>query len=229
MDEASAPDIEGFLRPSPLWRRALSALADRMGVTDQALLAVAVTAVVAVVAVSALLASQRTPRRPVELDLPRATAADGTTGGGTADGTATSTVVVVHCAGAVAHPGVYRLAGGSRVADLIDAAGGPAPGADVDQLNLAALLQDGERVYVPRVGEVAVATAGGSGTVGGKVDLNSATVEQLDALPGVGPATAEAIVSWRKQHGRFRSVQQLLDVRGIGEAKLAQLRDLVRV
>jgi competence protein ComEA len=141
----------------------------------------------------------------------------------------TASVVVVHAAGAVREPGVYRLAGGARVADLIDAAGGPAPDADLDQLNLAAAVADGERVYVPRVGEVVVAAPAGAHDATGPLDLNTATIEQLDALPGVGPATARAIIDERERRGGFRSVEDLLDVRGIGPAKLEQLRGLVKV
>jgi competence protein ComEA len=143
-----------------------------------------------------------------------------------------SSMVLVHVAGAVARPGLYRLGGSPRVADAVDAAGGPAADADVDALNLAAPVADGDRVYVARRGEVAPPLAdGGRGAAAptGPLDLNTATAEQLDALPGVGPSTAEAILDYRKEHGRFRSVDELLEVRGIGEAKLAELRSKVRV
>ena len=124
------------------------------------------------------------------------------------------------------------------MADVVEAAGGPSPDADLDQLNLAAKVGDGDRVYVPRRGEAlpAQASTPGAGPVAaggpagaGPVDLNTATAEQLEALPGVGPATAAAILDYRREHGRFRSVDELLDVRGIGEAKLAALRPKVRV
>ena len=149
----------------------------------------------------------------------------------------TADAAYVHAAGAVSRPGVYRVRPGGRVADLLDAAGGPAPDADLDQVNLAARVTDGERVYVPRRGEAAppVVSGGGSGggagtaAAGEPVDLNAATLEQLDALPGVGPATAQAILDYRREHGRFTQVQELLEVRGIGEAKLAALRSRVRV
>jgi competence protein ComEA len=153
--------------------------------------------------------------------------------------------LLVHAAGAVAAPGVYELAGGARVADLVQAAGGPSPDADLDRLNLAEPLVDGSRVYVPRVGELdpppVLVPSGGTGAatgegaggaaedVAGPVDLNRATVDELDELPGVGPATAEAILAHREANGPFASVDELLDVRGIGEAKLAALRDLVTV
>ena len=142
--------------------------------------------------------------------------------------TAVATTVLVHVAGAVVAPGVYELRGDARVKDVIDAAGGPAADADVDQLNLAAPVRDGERVYVPRIGETApLATATGSST--GPLDINTATLDQLDALPGIGPATAQAIIDEHDRRGGFRSVDELLEVRGIGPAKLEQLRDLVRV
>jgi competence protein ComEA len=126
---------------------------------------------------------------------------------------------------------VYRLGDAARVADALDAAGGAAAEADLDALNLAAKLSDGERVYVPRKGEVGIGPGQslGASPPAGPLDLNTATADQLDDLPGVGPATAGAIISYRTEHGRFRSVEQLLEVRGIGEAKLASIRSKVRV
>jgi competence protein ComEA len=146
--------------------------------------------------------------------------------------------VTVHVAGQVANPGVYAVPAGGRVADAVVAAGGTASEADVEQLNLAARLSDGERIYVPKKGEVppavSSAPAPGSGTKAGAapagpVDLNTATAEQLEALPGVGPATSKAILAYRASHGRFRSVTELLEVPGIGPAKLEALRPLVKV
>jgi len=142
--------------------------------------------------------------------------------------------VVVQAAGAVQHPGLYRLPPASRVDDLVTAAGGLAADADPDRLNLAALLSDGQKIYVPRVGEPlpsegATSVPGDGSTTSQPLDLNQATLPQLDALPGIGPATAQAILDYRAQHGRFRSVDDLLNVRGIGDAKLEQLRPLVRV
>lgn len=142
--------------------------------------------------------------------------------------------VVVHVAGAVLAPGVHRLPPGARVIDAVDAAGGLAPDADARAVNLAALLTDGSQVYVPRVGEapppVVGATVGAPGAVADElVDLNTADATLLETLPGVGPSTAAAILDHRERNGPFASVEGLLDVRGIGEAKLAALRDLVRV
>lgn len=205
----------------------------------------AVAAVAVVLAVLVALGWSPRQQEPPEIVLPRA----GTPGdpsfeaedppGGDSGGDA-ATTVAVHAAGAFANPGLYELPAGARVAQLVEAAGGPAPGALLDALNLAAKLTDGERVYLPREGEVPVepvaGAAGGSASGAGSaasssgvVDLNTATLEQLDALPGVGPSTAQAIIDYRQERGRFRSVEELLEVRGIGEAKLSALRRRVRV
>lgn len=146
--------------------------------------------------------------------------------------------LTVHVAGRVARPGVYTLTAGARVVAAIDAAGGATADGDLDALNLAAPVADGQRVYVPGVGEVDPATvaSGGLAPVGsvpsvesGPLDLNSATAERLETLPGVGPATAAAIVDDRTRNGPFASVDDLDRVSGIGPAKLAALRDLVTV
>ncbi len=148
----------------------------------------------------------------------------------------------VHVAGSVRVPGVYELGSDARVHDAIEAAGGPTVDADLDGLNLAASLADGQRVYVPVTGEVdpasvptgggAVASAGGSAgadAAAAPVDLNTATVEQLQTLPGIGPATAAAIVDDRQRHGPFMSVAELERVPGIGPAKMVAVADLVTV
>lgn len=144
--------------------------------------------------------------------------------------------VVVDVAGAVAHPGLVRLRPGSRVADAVSAAGGAAGDADVAGLNQARVLSDGEQVRVPRVGEPAapppVAGASGGSAAGAPaapIDLNRATPAELDTLPGVGPATAAAIITWRDKNGGFRRVEDLVEVPGIGPARLERLRPLVRV
>ena len=152
--------------------------------------------------------------------------------------------VTVHVAGAVAAPGVVTLPSGSRVVDAVAAARGMTAQADPDRMNLAAPITDGARIFVPLIGQPDVATLPVEGDLGGAasesdgtgapsptnpVDLNAATAEQLDALPGVGPATAAAIVSHRETHGRFKRAEDLLDVRGIGEAKFDALRTLVTV
>ena len=140
--------------------------------------------------------------------------------------------LTVHVAGAVRRPGVYRLRAGARVADAVDRAGGARRRADLGAVNLAAELQDGRQVLVPlraKGGGVAAAAAGGAPVPGVPLDLNTATVEQLDELDGIGPATAQQIVAYREAHGGFGSVEELDLVPGIGETRLAALRDKVRV
>jgi competence protein ComEA len=139
--------------------------------------------------------------------------------------------LVVDVAGAVRRPGLYRLAHGARVADAVARAGGATDKAALDGVNLAAPLADGEQVVVPaRVSGTAApgaAAASGPATAAGPVSLSTATAEQLDALPGIGPVTAQKIVDFRTQHGVFHSVDELDAVSGIGPAKLDQLRGLV--
>jgi len=142
----------------------------------------------------------------------------------------------VHVAGAVTKPGVYDLDAGARVIDAIEAAGGGAPDADLNRLNLAAKVADGQRVLVQRVGEAAPAgsaspgaSGGGSADPSGLVSLNSATQVELEALPGIGPTLAGAIIAERERRGGFRSVNELRDVRGIGEKRFADLKDKVTI
>ena len=178
----------------------------------------------------------RAPRPTTESQLPYAstTAAApprSATSVAASEPTATTGDVVVHVAGAVVSPGVYHLRADSRVIDAVAAAGGFAAGAATDGVNLAAGLRDGTRVYVPLEGEAVPIDAGGappgSTTPAGPLDLNSASAEQLDSLPGVGPSTAAAIVGYRDEHGPFASIDDLTEVRGIGPAKLEALRGLV--
>jgi competence protein ComEA len=136
--------------------------------------------------------------------------------------------IYVDVVGAVRRPGLYRLKEGARVADAVSRAGGPTPKAELELVNLAARISDGEQVVVPRrgaAGAVGVASAGSA--PGGPVHLNSATLEQLDALPGIGPVTAQKILDYRQEHGAFGSVDELDGVPGIGPARLADLRPLV--
>jgi competence protein ComEA len=138
-----------------------------------------------------------------------------------------ATAVVVHVAGAVAKPGLVSVADGARVLDALQAAGGVTPDASLDAVNLAERVVDGSRLYIPRIGEVALPVTTGGSQPSGPLNLNTATVDQLDELPGVGPATAEAIIDLRTERGRFRSVDELLDVPGIGDAKFERLQDQV--
>lgn len=143
--------------------------------------------------------------------------------------TAEAGEIVVHVVGQVAVPGIVRLPIGARVTDAIEAAGGATGAADLAAVNLARVLTDGEQVLVPRPGEHP--TAAGPVTPGGevRVDLNTADVAALDALPGIGPVIAQRIVDWRTEHGSFTSVEELGEVSGIGPAVLADLHDRVRV
>jgi competence protein ComEA len=137
--------------------------------------------------------------------------------------------VTVDVAGKVRRPGIAVLDSGSRVADALEAAGGPRPGVDLTDLNLARVLVDGEQILVgvPEPPGVAASAAGATSGVGALVDLNTADQTALESLPSVGPVTAQAILAWRTEHGGFTSVDQLLDVDGIGEATLAQLTPYV--
>ena len=137
---------------------------------------------------------------------------------------------LVHVAGAVRRPGVYRVPAGGRVQDAIRCAGGATRKANLDAINLAAPVQDGVQIVVP--GAVAagagVAAAGAAGgAAGGPINLNTATEEQLETLDGVGPAIAGKIIDYRKQHGGFRSVEDLTQVSGIGPKRLAALKGKV--
>ncbi|HEU0129714.1 MAG TPA: ComEA family DNA-binding protein [Mycobacteriales bacterium] len=135
-------------------------------------------------------------------------------------------MLVVDVTGAVRRPGLVRVPAGSRVADALAAAGGVRPGAATTGLNLARKVVDGEQLVV---GGPASPGAPAAAASGGLVNLNTATADDLDALPGVGPVLAQRIVEWRTQHGSFASVDQLREVSGIGARKLASLRDLVAV
>lgn len=137
---------------------------------------------------------------------------------GAASGYSRSGPLMVHVAGAVRRPGVYRLRDGDRVADAVDEAGGWAAGADRSAVNLAARLADGQQIVIARQG--AVGASGG----GGPISLASATAEQLDQLEGIGPGLAQKIVEQRTQRGGFASVDDLADVPGIGDKRLESLR-----
>ncbi|HUV18550.1 MAG TPA: helix-hairpin-helix domain-containing protein [Ilumatobacteraceae bacterium] len=182
-----------------------------------------------------------TPPPATEASLPRATATIIATGSSVAaDNTepvvavpSTEPVLLIHVAGAVVEPGVYRLVGDARVRDAIAAAGGPTATANWNALNLAAPISDGVKVYVPNVGEelppsLTVPPADPAGSIPtGPIDVNAATTDELESLPGVGPATATAIVTERERNGPFLDVDDLDRVPGIGPAKIEALRELV--
>ena len=142
-----------------------------------------------------------------------------------------SSRVTIHVAGAVRRPGVYRLAPGSRVVEAVRRAGGARRRADLSALNLAAKLEDGRQVVVPLRAAPGVRAGGGAAGTAAEVlvDLNTATPEQLDELDGIGPGMAGAILEYREEHGGFGSVEELGQVPGIGEKRLAALREKVRV
>ena len=160
-------------------------------------------------------------------------------GGAGGEGSAAAAEITVHVAGAVLHPGVYRLPAGSRTVGAVTAAGGQRADGRSDLLNLAALLVDGDKVYVPAQREVDGATPGtGTGSAGsgwtlpgqgGKVDVNHADLPALETLPGVGPSLAASILRYRQEHGPFQRVEDMEKVPGIGPAKLAALRDQVEL
>ncbi|RPF20576.1 ComEA family DNA-binding protein [Myceligenerans xiligouense] len=145
--------------------------------------------------------------------------------------------VVAHVVGAVREPGLVELPGGARIADAVEAAGGPTGDADLSGVNLARPVTDGEQIHVPRPGETPAATGGAPGgtpagppeTGGEGVDLNTADAATLETLPGIGPTLAQRIIEWRTANGPFASVDELDDVSGIGPAVLEQIRPVARV
>jgi competence protein ComEA len=150
------------------------------------------------------------------------------TGSGAGPAGSSPPALVVDVAGAVRRPGLVRLQRGARVADAVARAGGLTRRAERSGVNLAALVSDGEQVLVPERGAaVTAAGGGGAAAAAGPVSLNSATPEQLDTLPGVGPVTAQKIVSYREQHGPFTSVDGLDAIPGIGPARISELQGLV--
>ncbi len=151
-------------------------------------------------------------------------AAGETSSGGTFSVSGQAGDVVVDVTGAVARPGVYRLPAGSRVTDAVQRAGGAAPGAQLEAINLAARLADGQQVVVPERGPAGTAVAGAGGAEEGPISLGTATVEQLDTIDGIGPVTAGDIVEFRDEHGGLASVDQLDQVSGIGPATMESLR-----
>ncbi|QCP05939.1 ComEA family DNA-binding protein [Brevibacterium sp. CS2] len=187
---------------------------------------------------------------PADLPAGEPVAASSTAESGPAAATSAPVEITVHVVGAVARPAVVRLPHGSRVADALTAAGGPTDDADTSAINLARVLTDGEQIIVPAHGEnppgaapaapaapPAVPPTPGAPPAGpgpgppgqALVNINTADAAGLDTLPGVGPATAEAIITHRTENGPFAAVDDLIDVPGIGDATLARLRDLVTV
>ena len=180
----------------------------------------AIAAVLVVVAGARLLGGQdEPPPAPVRIS---------------SDGRHKAARIYVHVAGAVRRPGLLRMADGSRVADALSRVGGPGPRADLGAVNLAARLADGQQILVPRSGGATEPPGDGSpagasaGTVAG-VHLSTATVEQLDGVDGIGPTLAQRIIDYRDEHGGFRSLAELAQVEGIGEKRLATLREALQL
>lgn len=233
VDFRSAPDPAA--PRGPRWRLGVGA------VVVLVLAVLAVTVAISAAATRGGAGETAITSRPTPADAPSG-AADSSGAPG-----APGSPVFVHVHGRVALPGLYELASGARVVDVVAAAGGFADDAEQGAVNLARPLVDGEQLYVPAVGEAAAAGpgsgagagagAGAGSAVGGGasgpgaalVDLNSADAAALETLPGVGPATSAAILEWRRQNGAFRSVDDLLGVSGIGEKTLAKLSPLVTV
>jgi competence protein ComEA len=166
-------------------------------------------------------------------------------GGGSAHADRAGADLYVHVAGAVRRPGLIRLPSGTRVATALDRAGGPTRRADLTLVNLAARVQDGQQILVPIAGQAGGAPSSGTGgsaagaagdaglsgataAAGVKIHLSTATIEQLDEIDGIGPTLAERIVEYRDAHGGFRSIQELAEVEGIGEKRLATLREALQ-
>jgi competence protein ComEA len=232
-------------RPVPMSGRGVAWLQDRLPATLQGRVSlgvghVAVLAVVAAVAL-AVTAYVTIRARPTVTPVPQAhtspaaaPATRGTAGPGGPAGappateTGPAASVVVDVAGKVRRPGVATLPAGSRVVDALREAGGARPGVDVTSLNLARVLVDGEQILVgvtpaPGIAASASAQPGAAAGAGALVNLNTATLDQLDSLPGIGPVTARKIHDWRTAHGAFTAVDELLEVDGIGEKTLAEL------
>lgn len=207
--EASVLDTWRAGRVSPGLRGALA-----LGLV--ALLAVALTAAVVV------------RGRPQEVAPPPVVASGLPVPGSSADQPAAGPEVVVAVGGRVRRPGLVRLPAGSRVDDAVREAGGATRSADLALVNLARRLVDGEQVLVGVAPAEALPGAPGA-PAAGPLDLNTATLAQLDALPGIGPVLAQRVLDWRAEHGRFASVDQLREVSGIGEATYARLEAEVRV
>lgn len=224
----AAPDLSSWLRARvPAWQRHVDGM--RFDVGRRGAFGLGAVALVAAVVAAVVFARGR----PGVVSAPPAPVVASSASTSTASARGSS--ILVDVAGKVRRPGVVRLPAGSRVGDALRAAGGAVPGTDVAALNLAQKLADGQQVLVgaPAGGAGSPAAPSGPGAAGsaagGPLDLNAATVEQLDALPGVGPVLAQRIVDYRNQHAGFRSIDELQQVPGIGPSKFHDLSPLVSV
>jgi competence protein ComEA len=184
-----------------------------------------VAAALAVAAGVKLLGNNQSPATPVSVNAPATR--------GVSSPTENAQRVYVHVAGAVHRPGLVELPAGTRVATALERVGGPTGKADLTLVNLAARVQDGQQIVVPVAGAPGAAGGASTGTASGpaagvKVHLSTATVDQLDEIDGIGPTLAGRIVEYRDAHGGFRSLQELAEVEGIGEKRLATLREALQ-
>jgi len=181
---------------------------------------IAIALLLIMLCAGSLVAYARSRPRPVEVK-----------GDVKASAPASERKLTVHVAGAVVNPGLYKAPEGSRVADALELAGGPSPDASLDDLNLAGKLQDGQKVMVPRRIQASTSPQDGapSAQQSSLTNINTATVEDLDKLPGVGPSMAQRILDYRTKNGPFSSVDELDNVEGIGPKKLENLRELVTI
>lgn len=205
------------------WRFVLAELTGLARRAGAAPMLVAAGALVAVVGVGFLAGVRHGAPEPI--DLPAAAQ-----GAPLPVATTQPSMLRVHLAGAVTQPGLYEIPAGYRVGDLVDAAGGPAEGADLAAVNLAERMRDGQQIYVPLVGEQpALRDSGAGAALAGPIDVNAATAAQLQSLPGIGPSLATAIVAYRVENGPFGTLDELEEVPGIGPSKLSQLRSHAKV
>jgi competence protein ComEA len=138
-------------------------------------------------------------------------------------------LVAIYVTGAVQAPGVYYLPEESRVQDALEAAGGPTTAADLDRVNLARRVRDEDQVYFPEVGEESLPSTSTGGSTAGLININSETAGELEKLPGIGPALAQSIVDHREDHGPFADIDEIMDVRGIGQGVFEDIRELIAV
>ncbi len=228
------------------WHDFRIASAVRCGVSPRAVLGFMVLAAIVLGCLAVRLALNASAAKPVLVAAPSGlggpTNPEPTSAGATGSGVPTAQPsqtqggqILVHVVGKVRRPGVVRLRPGQRVFDAISAAGGVQPPGDLSLINLARVLVDGEQILVPVAGQVPAPVAQGPAgalvqpSQAAVLDLNTATVDTLDDLPGIGPVLADRIVQWRTEHGRFSAVDELGEVSGIGEATLGRLRSKVRV
>ena len=225
--ESDAP-IDALARLTPAARAPERA---RIRVAVGAAVVLLIAALVTAVIVSAV--GQQTGHRVIS---PGGSGAGEKYNDPTATDTAVGAIILVHVLGAVARPGLFELHDGARVIDVVAAAGGLSESADPAGVNLARIVSDGEQLYIPQLGEAQPGappgtTAGGSegGTTGGKVNLNTASAVEFETLPRIGPAMSQRIIDYREANGRFSSIDDLLNVTGIGDKTFDGLKELISI